>query len=74
MRSNRPAVLPAYALTGFILVVALMLGCGSGAGYAPPPSSGGTTPGSYQVNVSAFTESNTTGTADAIAQIPLTVN
>jgi hypothetical protein len=74
MRSGRPILLPAYALIGFILVMALMLGCGSGGGYTPPLSSGGTTPGSYQVTVSAFTESNTSGNADATAQFPLTVN
>jgi beta-glucanase (GH16 family) len=74
MRRGRPALLPAYALIGFILVMAWIVGCGGGGGYTPPPSSGGTTPGNYQVTVSAFTESNTSGNADATAQIPLTVN
>jgi beta-glucanase (GH16 family) len=74
MRRGRPTLLPAHALIGFILVIALMVGCGGGAGYTPPPSSGGTTPGNYQVTVSAFTESNTSGNADATAQISLTVN
>jgi hypothetical protein len=74
MRRGRPALLPAYALTGFILAMALIVSCGGGGGYTPPPSSRGTTPGSYQVTVNAFTESNTSGNADAAAQIPLTVN
>jgi hypothetical protein len=74
MRRGRPALLPAYALIAFILVMALIVGCGGGGGYTPPPSSGGTTSGNYQVTVSAFTESNTSGNADATAQIPLTVN
>jgi beta-glucanase (GH16 family) len=34
---------------------------------------GGTPPGSYSVTVTAWTESNTTGNADATVQIPLTV-
>src|SRR5215472_47119 len=74
MRRGRPALLPACALTGSIMVMALIVSCGGGGSYTPPPSSGGTTPGSYQVTVSAFTESNTSGNADAAAQIPLTVN
>lgn len=73
-RRGRPALRPAYALTRFILVMVLMAGCGGGGSYTPPPPSGGTTPGSYQITVSAFTESNTTGNADATSEIPLTVN
>lgn len=74
-RRNRPAWRPAYLLTGILLVVAVAGGCGGG-NYRPPPAppSGGTTPGSYQITVSAFTESNTTGNADAASQIILTVN
>ena len=74
MRRGRPALLPGYALTGFILATALIVSCGGGGGYTPPLSSRGTTPGSYQVTVSAFTESNTSGNADAAVQIALTVN
>jgi hypothetical protein len=74
MRRRHPALLPAYALAEFILVIALIVGCGGGGGYTSPASSGGTTSGSYQVTVSAFTESNNSGNADATAQIPLTVN
>ena len=64
----------AYVLTTVVLLIAL-IGCGGGTYTPPPPSAaGGTTPGGYQVTVSAFTESNTSGTADASAQITLTVN
>lgn len=71
---GRPGLRSAYVLTGFILFVALLAGCGGGASSTPPPPSGGTTPGSYQVTVNAFTQSNTSGNADATAQITLTVN
>jgi len=67
---------PAYLLAGFLFAVAFVAGCGGGygGGYTPPAPSGGTTPGSYQITVNAFTESNTSGNADASTQITLTVN
>src|SRR5215472_3209660 len=76
LRKVRPAWRPACVLAGLILAVALIAGCGGGygGGYTPPPPSGGTTPGSYQITVNAFTESNTSGNADASTQITLTVN
>jgi beta-glucanase (GH16 family) len=73
-RRGRPALRSAYVLTGFILVMGLIVGCGGGGSSTPPPLSGGTAPGSYQVTVNAFTESNTSGNADATTQISLTVN
>lgn len=73
VRSRHPALRLIYVLTAFVLVMAVIVGCGGGS-YTPPPPSGGTTPGSYQVTVNAFTESNTSGNADASTQIILTVN
>lgn len=68
-----------YSLLLFATIFALMLlvSCGgssntqaSGGGGTP----NGTPPGNYTVTVSAYTVSNTTGTADSVSNIPLTVN
>jgi beta-glucanase (GH16 family) len=73
-RSHRYAAL----LTGLILSAIVIVGCGGNGGSTTPPPNNGTTPGSYTVNVYAFTESNTGGgsnsNADATVAIPLTVN
>lgn len=65
------------ALAGTLFMLTLLLGCGgssstqtSGGGGTP----NGTAPGNYLVTVNAYTVSNTTGTADAVLNIPLTVN
>ncbi len=57
-------------LSGLLLSILLIPSCGGGGG----GGGGGTTPGNYSITVSAYTISNTSGTADATASIALTVN
>jgi len=61
--------------TGFLLLVALLLGCsGGGSSTTPPGGGGGTTPGSYTITVNAYTVSGNGTSPDASTTIPLTVN
>jgi beta-glucanase (GH16 family) len=63
------------AAIGFVLLIAILLGCSGGGSSAPPPPPGsGTTPGSYTVTVNAYTVSGPGTNADATTTIPLTVN
>lgn len=69
-----------YALRSFGIAVALALlvACGGSNNTQTSGGSGGTPngtpPGNYSITVNAYTVSNTTGTADAVLNIPLTVN
>ena len=61
---------------GLVLCAASFPSCGGGSssGGGGGGGSNGTPPGVYSVRVSAYTVSNTSGTADATANISLTVN
>ncbi len=63
---------------GLLLVTAAFPSCGggssSGGGGGGGGGSNGTPLGTYSVTVSAYTVSNTTGTADAMVNVSLTVN
>jgi hypothetical protein len=80
-RSRRNAWLLDCTLIGALFLMgASTPSCGGGGNSAPITTSGnnGTSPGTYSVNVYAFTESNTSdgsnAHADASVAIPLTVN
>jgi beta-glucanase (GH16 family) len=64
----------APASLGIVLLLAGLPGCGGGSSGGAGGGGGGTAPGSYSVTVSAFTVSNSSGTADSTVSIPLTVN
>jgi hypothetical protein len=76
LRKGRDSSHLAYALAATAVAITIaMIGCGGGTTQPPPTvPGGGTTPGSFSITVNAYTESNVTGTPDATAQIPLTVN
>jgi beta-glucanase (GH16 family) len=57
------------ALGSLVLIGTVLASCGGSSG----GGGGGTTAGSYTITVNAFTESNTTGTADATGTINVTV-
>jgi len=58
-----------------LLAVVMMPSCGGGSGGGGGGGGGGgTTPGNYTITVSAYTVSNTGGTADATTNIALTAN
>ncbi|HKT90213.1 MAG TPA: glycoside hydrolase family 16 protein [Candidatus Sulfotelmatobacter sp.] len=64
--------------SGTLLALSLLLACGGSNNTQTPGGGGGTPngtpPGNYTITVNAYTVSNTTGTADAALNIPLTVN
>ena len=66
------------ALSGTLVAISLLVGCGGSANTQTSGGGGttsnGTPPGNYAITVNAYTVSNTTGTADAVLNIPLTVN
>lgn len=80
-RARRRPRLAAIGLAGIALSAIILLACGGGGNVMPPASGNnfnGTTPGTYTVNVYAFTEANTgsgaNATADAKASLQLKVN
>jgi len=65
---------PAKILGGMLLLCGgLLLGCSGGSTPTPTPGRG-TTPGSYNVTVNAYTVTGNGTTPEATVSIPLTVN
>ena len=62
---------------GTLLVLSLLSACGGSSSSQTSGGGGstfsGTPPGNYTITVNAYTVSNTSGTADAVLNIPLTV-
>jgi hypothetical protein len=78
-RTRSRSWLYVWTLVVGVIFLGAMSNCGGSSNTSTiPPSNNGTTPGSYQVTVYAFTESNTSSgsnsNADASVAIPLTVN
>jgi beta-glucanase (GH16 family) len=62
-----------FALLGTVLIFTLLSSCGGGSNSSGNGNNGNGS-GAYTITVSAYTVSNSSGTADSTAQIPLTVN
>jgi beta-glucanase (GH16 family) len=63
------------AIFGVMMVLAIMTSCGGGSSSSGGGGgSNGTPPGNYAVTVTAYTVSNSGGTPDTTASIPMTVN
>jgi len=70
LRGTTVRAMPALGI-GLFLIGAMFLGCSGGNSTAPP--SGGTTPGSYAITLSAYTISGNGNQPDATVSIPVTV-